>query len=376
MEFQEPGKINGGSEVVLKPKPTNDRSSSTAAKPATLRVLLADCDTDAELKIRSALAGRRLQVVNTRSLTEARDAAGRQAFDLAFVNDELPDGSGIAFAADLRRKRLSMQTIVTTHVPSMDQALAAMRAGASDYIAKPFDPETLQLSLSRALERHHLELRRDQRIRRLRKICRKLTVEHDEVSRQVDVLCSDLVSAYHELAAQMEHATESSVFAAALREELDLEALLRKTLEHLLQIAGPTNAAVYLPTSLDEYALGGYVNYECTRESADVLLQHLADVIAPTIAESTEPIHITSNKALTEDFGDDAAYLEDAHMIAFAVRHDDEVLAVIIMYRDHVEPFAGELIDQIEVMSPILADHLAKVVRVHHRRLPMSDLDL
>ena len=45
---------------------------------------------------------------------------------------------------------------------------------------------------------------------------------------------------------------------------------------HLLTKTGPTNAAVFLPDSVDHYGLGAYVNYDCPRESIAALLDALA----------------------------------------------------------------------------------------------------
>src|SRR5690606_39228493 len=155
-----------------------------------------------------------------------------------------------------------------------------------------------------------------------------------EVSEQVDILCHDLVTAYQDLAVQMQQVVHTSEYAMVIRDELDLEKLLRRTLEYIIEKAGASNAAIFLPSSMDEYSLGGYVNYDCTPESADMLLQHLGDVFAPKVARQNELVHITDNIALCGWLGDDAMWLEDRHVLAFGCRQDDEALAVIAVFRD------------------------------------------
>src|SRR5690606_37867773 len=127
-----------------------------------------------------------------------------------------------------------------------------------------------------AIDRHRRDAQREQRTKRLRRLCRKLNEAREEVTQQVDVLCNDLVTAYQELANQMQQVVQTSEYAGLIRDELDLEGLLRKTLEFLVHKAGACNAAIFLPATADEYSLGGYVNYDCTSDSADILLQHLA----------------------------------------------------------------------------------------------------
>ena len=219
------------------------------------------------------------------------------------------------------------------------------------------------------MERHKSDRRRVRRVKRLRRVCRKLNQAHEEVSQQVDILCNDLVTAYQELAAQINQVSETGGFTDLLRQELDLEQVLRKTLEHTLEKAGPTNAAIFLPATADEYAVGGYVNYDCSRESADLLLQHLASVVAPSIAEHSRAVSISDDQTLADWFGDDWNYLAGSHLLAISCRHDDEALAVLVLFRDETEPFDDKLAEHLSAIGPLLGGYLAKVIRVHHRHM-------
>ena len=167
----------------------------------------------------------------------------------------------------------------------------------------------------------------------------------------------------------MQQVVQATEFGAVIRDELDLEHLLRKTLEHLVEKAGATNAAVFLPSSMDEYTLGGYVNYDCTPESSDMLLQHLADVVAPKIAQHDDIVHITDNQSLSHMLGGDAVYLIDSHMLSFACRSENESLAVVTLFRDGSDPFDQSVLDAAEAIGPLLGDALARVIRIHHRGL-------
>mgnify|MGYP000671460385 CR=1 FL=1 len=169
----------------------------------------------------------------------------------------------------------------------------------------------------------------------------------------------------------MQNVTQTAGYRDAIGQELDLEVVLRKTLEYIVQQAGPCNAAVFLPSSADEFSLGGYVNYDCTKESADMLLQHLADVLAPTVAEKGEEImHVTDNRALDELLGDDWNYLADCDLLALPVNHDGEALAVITLFRDNEQPFTGPAIDAMSSIAEQMGELLGRIIRVHHRSMP------
>ncbi len=183
----------------------------------------------------------------------------------------------------------------------------------------------------------------------------------------MELLCGDLVGAYQELAAQMQRVARSSEYAAAVRHELDLEQLLRKTLEFMLEKVGPTNAAVFLPANDREYALGGYVNYDRCGGTPELLLQHLADVVAPRLAERTSALHITDNETLRQWIGRDSDYLADCHVLAISCRRRDEVMATLMLFRDASSPFDLAAADSLEAVAPLLGEHLDRVIRVHHR---------
>lgn len=310
-----------------------------------------------------------MQVVYARSLTEARARLTEKSVDLAVINPTLPDGSGLDLADELNKSRRITATILVGEEPSVGSAMKAIRIGASDYLVKPLDLQDAGERVRKVLAKQRKIRDQAQRVRRLRRLCKKLNQARVDVSKQVDILCNDLVTAYQELAGQMQQVVQASEFGAVIRDELDLEQLLRKTLEHLVEKAGPTNAAVFLPSSMDEFTLGGYVNYDCAPESADILLQHLADVVAPKIAHRDDIVHITDNQSLSHMLGGDAAYLVDSHMLSFACRSENESLAVVTLYRDGSNPFDQSALDTVEAVGPLLGDALARVIRIHHRSL-------
>jgi DNA-binding response OmpR family regulator len=321
----------------------------------------------------SSIDGRPLALLQSRSLAEARRSLADSRVDLLVVDPQLPDGSGLELARDAATRHAATRTIVVTAQASLDQAIAAMRSGAADLLERPIDLKELNQRVREALARQSADAQRDRRIRRLRRICKKLNSARIEVTKQVDVLCNDLVTAYQELATQMQQVVQTSEFGAVIRNELDLEQLLRKTLEFVIQKAGPTNAAIFLPSTLDEYSLGGYVNFDCAADSADVLLDHLADVVAPRIADRDAPLHVTDNTTLGQWIGDDSAYLADSHVVGFPCRHKDETLAVMILFRDAAAPFDPNLIDTVTAIGPMLGESLARIIRIHHRHL--TDID-
>ncbi|MCX5662656.1 MAG: response regulator [Planctomycetota bacterium] len=347
--------------------PTDNQTKRTKGEDRTFRVLLVDHEPQALQSLAECLDGPHIELVQAPTLAAARKAMMAGPIDLALIEPNLIDGSGLTFATELRRKQPGTQSIVISGQPSLERAIEAIRAGVADFIVKPLDLNELNARVRHALANRRADQRRMARIQRLRRVCKKLNQARQEVSQQVDILCNDLVTAYQDLAAQMQQAVVTGEYALIARQELDLETLLRKTLEFILQKAGPTNAAIFLPSSADEYTLGGYVNYDCDSKSADMLLQHLADVVAPRLAPRDQPLHITDNDTLKAWIGDDSAYLADCHVLGFSSRHNGEPLAVLTMFRDQGQPFPADLPELCAAIAPMLGDYLSRIIRVHHR---------
>ena len=357
-----------------------DRKQSTSSASLVkqraegpLNVLLVDPEPEAYQSLLRCKENRPLQLCQVSNLAEARQHIAAFDVDLAMIESDQPDGNGIELAVELSRDNSVTETIVISDRPSIESTIQALRAGASDFIAKPLDPRELNERIAEANRRLWSTRKQRRHIQRLRRVCRKLTTMHNEVKQQVDILCQDLVSAYQDLATQMNQVVQTSEFAGLIRQELDLEQLLRKTLEFLLEKAGPTNAGVFLPANQEEYTVGGYVNYDCTSDTAEFLLQHLADMVVPRVAEHRETVHITDNHTLAAWVGTEMPLLDHRHLIAFGCWHEEEALAVVILFREENEPFDADFAQLCQSLSPMLGEYLARLIRIHHRQLYVDD---
>ncbi len=87
-------------------------------------------------------------VTGAASLAEARRCLSALPFDFALLDIHLPDGESLDL---LREKAFSANTgvVVMTAEGGVKLAVEAMKLGAGDYLAKPFDPEELPLVLQR-----------------------------------------------------------------------------------------------------------------------------------------------------------------------------------------------------------------------------------
>ncbi len=91
-------------------------------------------------------------------------ADGRSAWDelrtrkyhLVITDLRMPELSGLDLLARVRDERLPVGIIVLTAFGDPTEALRAMKAGADDFVTKPYDPERLRFLVKRILERREL----------------------------------------------------------------------------------------------------------------------------------------------------------------------------------------------------------------------------
>jgi len=96
-------------------------------------------------------------VESAATLTDGRVLIAKNEPDVILCDLMLPDGSGIDLLHDLMAQDPSTAFIMITAHTSTKTAVEALKAGALDYIAKPFDIEELKIIVRKAVERKELE---------------------------------------------------------------------------------------------------------------------------------------------------------------------------------------------------------------------------
>ncbi|MBZ5561524.1 MAG: response regulator [Acidobacteriia bacterium] len=122
---------------------------------------------------------------------EALAALGQQAFDAVVSDLRMPEISGLDLLNQIRRTHPHIAFLMATGVDDIRVGVQAMKDGADDYLTKPFDSQTVVISLSRALEkkalerevetyRKRLEEMVDQRTKQLQAACKRIERTYDD----------------------------------------------------------------------------------------------------------------------------------------------------------------------------------------------------
>jgi DNA-binding NtrC family response regulator len=128
------------------------------------RVLLVDDDRPTCDLLGRQLERRDFEVLARTTAEEALLALADQDVDVLVTDQNMPRMSGLALCDEATANHPELPVVLITGFGSMDTAIAAIRAGAYDFLTKPFAIEELVLVIERAIAHRALK----EEVRRLR----------------------------------------------------------------------------------------------------------------------------------------------------------------------------------------------------------------
>ena len=112
------------------------------------------------------LVNRGIETIAAHTGAEGLDLCSRSGVDVILLDQKLPDRDGVSLCEPILRDNDRAKIIFISAYPSFDHAVEALRAGASDYLAKPFELEELDHAIAKSLRTRELEkIERFQRYR-------------------------------------------------------------------------------------------------------------------------------------------------------------------------------------------------------------------
>ena len=91
------------------------------------------------------------------SATRAVELMGNEDFDIIISDIKMPKMSGMELLRYVRKNRPDIPIVMITAYGTIKQAVEALKAGAMDYIVKPFDVEELKIIVAQGLEKKRLK---------------------------------------------------------------------------------------------------------------------------------------------------------------------------------------------------------------------------
>ncbi len=120
------------------------------------RVLIIDDEPHLRKVLRIMLTSAGYEAAEAASGEEGLNMAAAQVFDAVLCDIKMPGLDGLAVLSRLKEKQPEVPVIMITAFASVHTAVAAMKAGAADYVSKPFNEEQILIVLAKALERRQI----------------------------------------------------------------------------------------------------------------------------------------------------------------------------------------------------------------------------
>jgi two-component system response regulator PilR (NtrC family) len=122
-----------------------------------LNLLIVDDEASLRDFLTIVFEGEGWRVDAASNLAEARASLQKDEPEVVLCDLMLPDGSGLDFLKEVKAQNPSITVVMITAFTSTKSAVEALKAGAFDYIAKPFDIDELKIIVRNAVERKELE---------------------------------------------------------------------------------------------------------------------------------------------------------------------------------------------------------------------------
>jgi DNA-binding NtrC family response regulator len=114
------------------------------------KILIVEDDLVVRNLLTSIFMRHKLPVSCADNLAQAQAHLAREPFDLMMLDLRLPDGDGLKFLEQVATLPERPLVVMVTGFGSIESAVACMRAGAFDYVLKPFSPSQIDVILRKA----------------------------------------------------------------------------------------------------------------------------------------------------------------------------------------------------------------------------------
>jgi two-component system, NtrC family, response regulator AtoC len=117
-----------------------------------VKILIVDDEPDTLILLREIMEKENYEVRTTTDSQMAMNTFSEFHPDIVLSDIQMPHVDGVALLADIRRRNPSTQVILLTAYGSLSTAVEGIKAGAFDYLSKPFSLEEIRAVVRRAIE--------------------------------------------------------------------------------------------------------------------------------------------------------------------------------------------------------------------------------
>ena len=172
---------------------------------STKKILIVEDDRDLVRTLSILMENSGFLVDIAFSGKEAKNLIKRSPPDLILLDLKLPDVDGLSLIEEVKKELSETVIIVLTGHSSLDNAIRALRSGASDFFIKPIDIKSLKKATDRCLEEQEKALEN----KRLYQEVAEQNIELEKMMKKIKGLNEELAEAYIETIKSLAEALEA-----------------------------------------------------------------------------------------------------------------------------------------------------------------------
>ena len=130
------------------------------------QILLVEDESVFANAVRKHLSRKGYDISLAADLKSARLYVEKNIPDLILLDMRLPDGSGLDLLNEIKSKNTNTEVLVMSAYGELEDAVSAMKLGASDYLKKPIDLEELYVNVKKVIDKNELTQKLDYSVKR------------------------------------------------------------------------------------------------------------------------------------------------------------------------------------------------------------------
>src|SRR5689334_12083342 len=133
------------------------RSLNDSATSSPGAVLIIDDEAEIRESLQTLLEMEGYEVETAATGQQGLNRIGQRTFDLILLDLALPDRNGMEILSELRSQDPGLSVMMITAYGTVENAVKAIQAGATNFVQKPWDNEKLLADVRAAIARHRAE---------------------------------------------------------------------------------------------------------------------------------------------------------------------------------------------------------------------------
>ncbi len=264
---------------------------------------------------------------------------------------------------------LSPKTPTVGFTTSRSQTLVMnmMRNGASDVFCLPRDLGVIKERIELVMSKNTTSQLAEKKNKEFKRLYEEVHQAHGAAVEEIESLSHTLANGQCDQEQKMRLVAMAAEFRTLVNQELEVESMLRTSLEYLLHRLGPTNAAVYIREGDVGWGIGAYINYDRQGENYSEFLQTLGEQACSTIAQEKTLRVFTDGSSFTNWIDTDELDFDGNEVISVGCFDGDKCMAIIVFFRSDSKRFDNESLKIVETISPLFGAQLGSILKIHRR---------